>query len=1074
MVAEAEVAAAGAFLAPVLNQGATVKSRGRSLVECLAAGKHVQAEDNTNPRSGVIHRALGLLLNIHHVLCNSPTDDDTRDFLYNSSYRRIVDSLFDLISLEGIYPNLSSGVGVPIERRVKSVLRGGFETRTTAPREKAGDGDEALLVEIVNQLRGVAESKGRGLGRVFQERTLVDLIAALGQLAYAPSSRDSKTYQNALKSLIDEAPSLVLFPCLTSLLHSATPSWLRPYLSTALSSLPLRPNGVHETIVFIAGSSPQALYQDINGTTSPTAQSLPLEVLKQSSRLLSSVPSTISADLYFEAIAPQLLELLDAEGPDKRRAASFIIGNGILGRRIFGAPGAIGWKLFAEPLMRAIAPGNKTGNVESEQEDFRLLVSSEEFQRAIRRLSALVVIHPNPSLTKRLLGPLLLPLWGLMCFAKESEVAIGWFEECSQLISIYFKVSEGSTGFAKLIDHLTWDGGLSWTYKRFSEARIALCRRPEDYSPRVDAIALMETIDSRVTIFRQLLETSGVDDTDISDIFLHAARGWLQGSHKHSIRQDIFAGNGIKDGSPFKSLVYAKVTQEMLERYQNIIINNPARVIHLTQELLDGYLHDTNVSNLRAGLSIPSLATLGSIVTPELQRTPVSEVDDSAEIVSACISLLSTILSAPDIRVTPEILDLLTSLRSTLTEITSTHASLPASTAISARNICALVEMHLSSTGGPRAYTSKPPDPHVQDRKTYSRALTHLSDILPPVRAEGLALLTTLITASSAILDIPGTCILILSLLQDQEEFIYLSAIKSLGLLASKHSRTAVRMLVENYVDHGEEMRLDQRLRVGEALLKTMEGLGEALVGDVARTVGEGMIGVAGRRGKRAKTLAEQQERAAKHLASKREAEDAWGGDVPDFGDDQEENHASERLAKVLEGWEGKEGEEDVRIRTSALSVLGLAIETNVAGMGSTLTSTAIDLAISILKMEVGPDKAILRRAAVLLIMSLIRALDKANDKGQKLGFGLAGESLKEVLEVLRYIKSTDSDDVVVGHVMEVIESLEAWRMRSLLSFSRSAPENMFPTSPVYGNLAGLSINSDSAPASRPRIEEVE
>ena len=419
-------------------------------------------------------------------------------------------------------------------------------------------------------------------------------------------------------------------------------------------------------------------------------------------------------------------------------------------------------------------------------------------------------------------------------------------------------------------------------------------------------------------------------------------------------------------------------------------------------------------------------------------------------------------------------LDLLTSLKSTLSQIASKVPSIPASTATSAMNVCALIDVHLSSIGGFEADRSEPPDPHIQDRKIYSRALTYLSDALPPIRAEGLTLLMSLITTSSAILDIPGTSILVLSLLQDEEEFIYLSAIKSLGLLASRHSRTVVKMLVEKYVDQGEEIRLDQRLRVGEALLKTVEGLGEALVGDVAKSVGEGMIGVAGRRGKRAKSLEEQQNRAAKRLASQKEAEDAWGGEVPDFGDDQEDDQSSKRLAKVLEGWEGKDGEEDVRIRTSALSVLGVAIETNIAGMGSAMTSTAIDLAISILKIEIGQEKAILRRAAVLVFMSFIRALDKANEKGQTLGFGLAGGSLEEVLEILRYIKSTDADTVVIGHVMEVIDSLEAWRMRSLLSLSRSSPEVMFPSSLSDGNLAGLSINTASARASRPRIEEVE
>ena len=191
-------------------KGVVAKGRGRSLIECLADDKHFHNYDTESPRSAVVKQALGLLLGIHNALCNSPADDNVCEFLYNSSNRRIIDSLFDLISLEGIYPNLSSGVGVPIERRVKSVLRGGLEARTAPSGEKAGDHDQDLLVEVVNKLRGVAESKGKGLCSVFRERTFVDLIAALGQLAYGSSSCDRDSYKIALKSLVDEYVSFSL------------------------------------------------------------------------------------------------------------------------------------------------------------------------------------------------------------------------------------------------------------------------------------------------------------------------------------------------------------------------------------------------------------------------------------------------------------------------------------------------------------------------------------------------------------------------------------------------------------------------------------------------------------------------------------------------------------------------------------------------------------------------------------------------------------------------------------------------------------------------------------------------
>ena len=151
----------------------------------------------------MIKRALDLLLNIHHALCFTDHSSIGREVLYNSEARRIIDTLLDLISLEGIYPNLLSGVGVPIERRVKSVLQGGLVTRSVGISENFNREGNGLLEEIVRQLGKVAADKGKGLGSALQERTLVDLIAALGQLAYA-SYKGTGVYNAILEKILDE------------------------------------------------------------------------------------------------------------------------------------------------------------------------------------------------------------------------------------------------------------------------------------------------------------------------------------------------------------------------------------------------------------------------------------------------------------------------------------------------------------------------------------------------------------------------------------------------------------------------------------------------------------------------------------------------------------------------------------------------------------------------------------------------------------------------------------------------------------------------------------------------------
>ena len=883
-------------------------------------------------------------------------------------------------------------------------------------------------------------------------------------------------------------PLSILFTTLTSLVHPATPFWLQPHLSTARASLPLRVDGVRQTILFIARSMPQANLQT-SASVPVDGPAFSLEVLNQVSRVLCSVPSIISMDDYFLAISPQLLALLDGDDQDMQRAASFVIGFGILGRRNTGAPGTIGWKLFVEPLINTIKLDKKAGGPAHETVELLDLetllnphVPSAELHRAINRLSALILIHPNPGLTKRLLGPLLLCIWGMTCLAKEERVALSWVEQCVNLILTYLKICEGAKGFIRLVDEILWDGGHDWEYVLETTGEPSIRRRHDSSLPPIDADKLISKIELRLALYEQLLDNGAINDIEMGIIFIHIAEHWLGKQSTRTERlKPIIETDRIED--PISSLIYAKAAQGMLWKYKSVVAKQPNKILLMVKQLLEGFTSDISHSHEKqreSKTSVLSIADLESIVSRQSNNnTDASSVmtEDEGDIISACLSILSIVLSSTDSTVSIETSSLLNSLQPTLSKLGLPRSYLPYSTQLTARNISALITIHTSRKLTSQTSTSPAFDRHLEDRETHSLAMANIGDSLPPVRSQGLSLLDQLIKTSSPVLDIPSTCILLISMLQDEEEFIYLSAIRSLEFLSSRHSKTVMKALLEQYVDHEEEVVLDQRLKIGEALLKTVEGLGTALTGDVAKMVSEGVIAVAGRRGKRSKGLTQKQESTAKDLASKQEAENAWGGEVPKFDeddngdDDENENQVSERLAKVLETWEGKDGEEDIRIRTSALSILGVAIETNIAGMGSVTTSTAIDLAISILQLEIVPAKVILRRAAVHIVMSMVKALDKAQEEGQQLGFGLAGESLKEVLKVLRYVEATDADDVVRGHVREVIESLGVWQSKSLLGIGRGYVQ---PNLGVNGRLAGLSMNMEAATLSPPRIEEVE
>lgn len=837
----------------------------------------------------------------------------------------------------------------------------------------------------------------------------------------------------------------------------------------------MRPGGVRQIIRFVATT--EETHQDTKSqgerqSNERVGPAFSLEKLGQISKLLTSVPSSVTPNAYYSAIAPQLLDLLDEDGTEMCRAAAYVISIGVLGRRQYGAPGSIGWRLFAEPIIETFSPSKASSNLDASgrsSEDPEIVVKEVDLRRALNRLCALVLTHPNPQLTKRLVSPMSLALWGLLCCSRKTD-RFNWYSKFTSVFNAYYKFSASVTHLSALSEHLMWDGTSWWTYAPGPNNGMEIRR---DYPHEPDMVDMMQDMDDRVRYFFELLQTDIVDDDGFAAVFLHVSKNWLlvKSDTMENKQQRMMLGYE-NDADPLNMLVYAKLVQKMLEESRDKLMSKPDRIIELVKQLIDAFVEQRRESRKRQkDASRPSRAVLGQILG---QTGPAGEIsnEDSIDIVSTALSLLSTIISSPDFTPNQSTIRLLTSLQPSLNYLINPQSSLPPSLAMAVTNISVLLTMHTSppSTSNQSAKQT-PPSRATEDRKSHSLALNYLASPVPPVRAEGLSLITALITARSPMLDIPATTVLLLSVLQDDEELIYLNAVKSLGLLAASHPKTVVRMLVDAYVDVAEEAGLDQRLRIGEALLKTVEGLGGMLVGDTARLVGEGMVGVAGRRGKKLKG----QEKRKREVEKKKEAEDAWGGEVPNINGREDEHEANARLAKVLEGWEGRNGEDDVRIRTSAVSILGVAIETNVAGTGSSMVSTVMDLAISILKAETTREKAILRRAAVLLIMSVIKALNKARQEGRQLGFGFAGENLAQAITVLQYVGTTDSDDLVVGHVEAVIESLEAWQSKSLLGVSTSQLSALSPQLGLDGNrLAGLSVNPEIPTGSRPSIEEMD
>ncbi|KAG8042660.1 hypothetical protein G9C98_005294 [Cotesia typhae] len=114
--------------------------------------------------------------------------------------------------------------------------------------------------------------------------------------------------------------------------------------------------------------------------------------------------------------------------------------------------------------------------------------------------------------------------------------------------------------------------------------------------------------------------------------------------------------------------------------------------------------------------------------------------------------------------------------------------------------------------------------------ENFDKALQDLADPLLPVRAHGLMTLTKLIeTSDPQAIDRKDLVLcLFRKNLEDEDSFVYLTAINGLCAMALKFPRDVVEILVQEFIDMAErDIAAENRAKLGEILVKTTKGLGD-------------------------------------------------------------------------------------------------------------------------------------------------------------------------------------------------------------------------------------------------------
>lgn len=1024
---------------------------------------------------------------------------------YDASLAGVVYGLLDLITSVGVLPYLSHGVA--FSQRPRSVLIATFTVSTQQ--------DVTFLSEVTPALLSILEQEeGAGLQPLLAQRSLPDIIAALAELALSPrqAQYNHLGFERAFNDLLMRTPTSRLLPILTSFLQQPLPIWLKPRLGKELATVPTRNHGIRHVIEFLSLSYLSKNSSIPQGASGPQSKiPIPLEAVTQAAKLLVAPPSGTSQDDWIHTLEDQLWSLLDGtEGRELSRAAGQIIAGGILSKKSTGAPGTTGWKIYAQPILDTIEPKSNTTAVLRDSTEHKVLVPDQDLLISLSRLAVITTSYSHAGLIKRLVGPLLLPLWALLTYAlSKRSLDKVWSELPRSIISRYLTVVCDPKQVDTIATNLFWDGPAAWTLGPGTKGGIEFRLRQDgghnDLTAMDSILSRISDLGGRVDLLVSLLADSKVSDDVAGLIFLQVTRRWLNPNHSSRARLLLES-----DDDPLTALADAKLSEALALQFRDQFARSPQHIIELMGQLLHNYVagHRTK-SELQAKSHKPSRANLGNLVDRKSKDENRTTTGDTSEddLASFAISTINILVATPEFERTPTTDALLVGVAGDLQYLAYSQHKAPISSIIT--NSASSLLQVLNPPARAAEQGSVEIDPLASHRSTLQAAIQDIASSEAPNRTWALSAFHKLIQNTSAfpIIDVPATTYLILSAsLGDPESYVHSAAIPVLVSLALRAPHPTIKILVDVFLDIEErnlsllkgrmtagkerevQENLDYRLRVGEVLNKILladefwHGKSSAEVKYTSvKHIASACLSLASRRGQRTRTQSSRQAVSLQIVQQREEEEAAWGGPIPNVLEPESEASAAdladyEALDKIVKGWEDTGIEEDVRIRASAMSIFGTLLEKRLGLVKQATVDAGLQIVLLTLTMETAEKFFILRRAAVLVVMGLLKALDDALDADEDISVGLGMKQQAEVERVLRWVRDEDGDELVRDHAANVVEGMETLRMKKLYKI-RDEGGGLGPDLGLAGGLRGLSVRPDVDDGQKTRrmiVEEIE
>lgn len=874
-------------------------------------------ETSSDKRWAVVERLLDYLIDIKNYSLRANAKDNDKNLLSISLHDiKTFAKLINVIIILGIYPCLIPlRIGIPLEKRrlkdfgspiykpilIDQVPPARFAKSYTERHKK----HEELLTMIYEKLSQVFFEESDVQQLLMKGSGYSDFLTVTITLATVPyfSPQIREKTAREFSTVTSIASTFELYQDYSLLVQSPCPGFFKTFVMLKLQALPYsapKGDGLLTLMEYVLGLRDQ---EDIS-----------IEKLDQVASVVLQKPKDCPSSEYFTSIGNQCYSLLvNINRPTITSCTAHVI------EKIWYKNPRIVEDFILKRIRKNINPNpQETTNL--------VLVSEADLNNNI---NVLLTLSSRPLPVPLLMStfmPILVPLWSYYMFLKNNEAS----GEIAQNIILGFLACIGTDADAlqQALDLIARNvvslGGEGWNFRFGPNRLVEIGREDQEVGSSKSAEArvldFVKLLDSGCKYFVELAQQ--LDDEPVRRLFVTLLRNWLK-----------LDSQSLSEDSSFIRLADLRLLEGLAKEFKEILAESPYELLELIQSVIQHKTLSTETNNMD--------------VDSDDEDDPQMSSD---ELLTVALELLSAVLSETQ----PAALDdacrtKLSSIKKTLQE---RHSLLAPASSLSDR-----IGLLLQGEAPPK-------NEQEAHQKIFTRAIANLNDPLVPIRAHGLYLLRQLVEQQSPILSLDFALNLHLLQLKDPEPFIYLNAIKGLDSLLDWNSLTVLPQLIGLYSGSGEEKAdLDERLKIGEVILRFIQNQDEAFTGSLAKAVADGAL-----------------------LIIRRPS-----GDAPLIDD---------------------------RLRMSAMSLLGTCCNTNPIGILDNLEN-ALDCAIGILQLETDKDKAIMRRSAIVLIHDLIVGTSKSDV------VPFPSSYRDKVLTVLRYIKDNDTDLLTREHAQSVLDTID-------------------------------------------------